>query len=139
MKKLNGGLIAVAIGVYVAISSSYSPAQDDLKASMERGKKVYETTCLACHQANGSGVPGMNPPLKQTPWVIGSKDTLINVILKGLNEEIEVNGEYYSNVMPPHAFLNDQQIADVATYVRNSFGNKASAVKPDDVKKLRNK
>jgi mono/diheme cytochrome c family protein len=137
MKKMNGGVIAVTISLCVALFSSYVPVQDDLKASMERGKKVYESSCLACHQANGSGVPGMNPPLKQTQWVIGSKDTLINIILNGMDEEIEVNGDFYDNVMPPHSFLNDQQIADVATYIRNSFGNKASAVKADEVKKLR--
>ena len=115
------------------------PPQDELKASMERGKKVYDATCLACHQSNGSGVPGMNPPLKQTKWVLGDKDSLINIVLKGMDEEIEVNGDFYDNVMPPLGHLKDQEIADVLTYVRNSFGNKASAIKEAEVKKLRAK
>ena len=127
-----------AIGVMALMTSSTSsPMQDALKASIERGKKVYENTCLACHQANGSGVPGMNPPLKKTKWVMGDKKTLINVILKGMDEEIEVNDETYSNTMPSFASLSDQEIADVLTYVRNSFGNKASQIKEADVKKLR--
>ena len=109
------------------------------KASMERGKKVYDTYCLACHQADGSGVPRLNPPLTKTKWVLGDKKTLINVLLKGMDEPIEVDGEEYNNVMASHAFLKDQEIADVLTYVRNSFGNKASAVTAAEVKVLRPK
>ena len=120
-------------------SANLTPVQDGLKESMERGKKVYENTCLACHQAKGSGVPGMNPPLKKTKWVLGDKKTLINIVLKGLDQEIEINGETYSNSMPAVVNLNDQEIADALTYVRNSFGNKASQVKEADVKKLREK
>jgi mono/diheme cytochrome c family protein len=120
-------------------SAKLSPVQDGMKESMERGKKVYDNTCLACHQANGSGVPGMNPPLKKTKWVLGDKKTLINIVLKGLDQEIEINGETYSNPMPAVVNLNDQEIADALTYVRNSFGNKASRVTEADVKKLREK
>lgn len=132
----------IVIGIYLIVISSclgQLQAQEDMKASMERGKKVYESTCLACHQANGTGVPGMNPPLKQTKWVLGDKTTLINIMLNGMDEEIEVNGDYFDNVMPPQSHLNDKQIADVLTYVRNSFGNKASAIKEEEVKKLRKK
>ena len=130
----------LATGVMaVMMSSTVYPDQDTLKASIERGKKVYESTCLACHQVNGSGVPGMNPPLKKTKWVLGDKKTLINIILKGLDQEIEVNDETYSNTMPSMANLSDQEIADVLTYVRNSFGNKASQITEAEVKKLREK
>jgi mono/diheme cytochrome c family protein len=106
---------------------------------MERGKKVYEATCLACHQANGGGVPNLNPPLKKTKWVLGDKTTLIKVVLNGMDEEVEINGKYYENTMPPQSTLKDEQIADVLTYIRNSFGNKADAVTPEDVKKARAK
>ena len=137
MKNRKVSVIALTAIVTVLMSSTSSPLQEDLKASIERGKKVYESTCLACHQVNGSGVPGMNPPLKKTKWVLGDKKTLINIILKGLDEEIEVNDETYSNVMPAFANLSDQEIADVLTYTRNSFGNKASQITEADVKKLR--
>lgn len=112
-------------------------AQSADKASIERGKTVYESTCLACHQADGSGVPNLNPPLIKTKWTLGEKNQLINVVLKGLDEEIEVDGETYHNVMPPLSYLSDQEIADVLTYVRNNFGNKASAIGEADVKALR--
>ena len=107
------------------------------KASIERGKTIYSTYCLACHQADGSGVPGLNPPLVKTKWVLGEKKQLITVILKGMDEPIEVNGEEYNNVMASHAFLKDQEVADVLNYVRNSFGNKAGAITPADVKAVR--
>ncbi|HET9278228.1 MAG TPA: c-type cytochrome, partial [Flavitalea sp.] len=96
------------------------------KASLERGKTIYTTYCLACHQADGSGVPGLNPPLIKTKWVLGDKKQLIIILLKGMDEPIEVDGEEYSNVMASHAFLKDQEVADVLNYVRNSFGNKAT-------------
>jgi len=75
----------------------------------------------------------MNPPLVQTDWVQGDKTRLIGVILNGLDEPIEINGETYQNVMPAHDFLTDQQIADVLTYVRSHFGNKASAITVEEV------
>lgn len=109
------------------------------KKVMEAGKKVYETYCLVCHQQDGTGVPRMNPPLVKTSFVLGNKKKLIDVVLKGMNEETEIEGNVYSNVMAPHDFLTDQDIADVLTYVRNSFGNKASMVTAAEVKAERAK
>lgn len=101
------------------------------------GQQIYEQYCLTCHQVDGSGVPNLNPPLKQTDWVQGDKTRLINVILKGLQEPIEINGETFDNVMPAHDFLSDKEIADVLTFVRSNFGNKADAVTAEDVRKVR--
>ena len=139
MRKRLVSVIVMTGIIAVLTSARISPSQDKLKASIERGKTVYENTCLACHQINGSGVPGMNPPLKKTKWVVGDKKTLINVILKGLDQEIVVDDETYTNVMPAFANLSDQEIADVLTYIRNSFGNKASQITEAEVKKLRGK
>ena len=107
------------------------------KAIMERGKKVYIQFCMACHQIDGGGVPGLNPPLEKTLHVLGSKTKLIRIILKGMNSHEEIDGETYSNTMAPHNHLTDQQIADVLTYVRNSFSNNAIAITPGDVKYVR--
>jgi mono/diheme cytochrome c family protein len=134
--KVTTVVFALAATAFISASAA---AQEELKASMERGKKVYEATCLACHQANGGGVPNLNPPLKKTKWVLGDKTTLIKVVLNGMDEEVEINGKYYENTMPPQSTLKDEQIADVLTYIRNSFGNKADAVTPEDVKKARAK
>jgi mono/diheme cytochrome c family protein len=132
-------LAPAAIGC-IWILSSYaisSLKQGGTKASIDRGKKVFETYCLPCHQADAKGVPGMNPPLVKTKWVLGDKKVLVNIILKGLDKEIDINGDTYNNVMPAQSSLTDQEIADVLTYVRNSFGNKASAVSMAEVKKQR--
>jgi mono/diheme cytochrome c family protein len=107
------------------------------RVTMERGKKVYTQYCIACHQLDGGGVPGLNPPLEKTSYVAGSKTKLIRVILKGMNSHEDIDGEDYSNIMPPLNYLKDQQISDVLTYIRNSFGNNAIAVTPGDVKYVR--
>lgn len=108
-----------------------------LQASIARGQAVYTKYCLTCHQADGGGVPNINPPLIQTTYVLGDKKRLTQIVLHGFSERVEIDGDLYSNNMPPHPFLTDQQIADVLTFVRNSFGNKASAVKPSEVKQAR--
>jgi mono/diheme cytochrome c family protein len=105
-------------------------------AALAQGKTVYTQNCLTCHMADGGGVDGMNPPLSKTTWVLGDKTRLVKVLLNGLQDQ-DIDGEPYSNVMPAQDNLTDQQIADVLTYVRNSFGNKASAVTPAEVKAVR--
>ncbi|MFZ9661016.1 MAG: c-type cytochrome [Chitinophagaceae bacterium] len=107
------------------------------KLSLSRGKIVYETYCLPCHQQDGAGVARLNPPLVKNDWVNGDKKRLINVILKGLDQPMEINGETYNNVMASHDYLTDLEVADVLTYVRNSFGNKASPITPVEVKAVR--
>lgn len=108
------------------------------KKNMENGKKVYDTYCLACHQQDGSGVPNMTPPLVKTTWVSGDKTRLVQIILKGMHG-VEVDGETYDNVMAAHDYLTDQEIADVTTYIRNSFGNKAGMITAAEVKAIRAK
>lgn len=92
---------------------------------------------MPCHQADGGGVPNMNPPLINTKYVTGDKKRLIGIVLKGLTGGVEVDGYDYNNPMAPHNYLKDQEIADVLTYVRNSFGNKATAVTAAEVKAVR--
>jgi len=102
------------------------------------GKKVYDSVCLACHMADGSGVPGMHPPLAETDWVTGDKERLIKLTLEGMSGKIEVKGEEYNSIMPPHSHLTNKQIADVLTYIRGSFGNNASEVTVEEVQEVRN-
>lgn len=96
------------------------------------GKAVYDKYCLVCHQADGSGVPGMYPPLTPNEW-IADKDKMIYVALNGQSGEIDVNGETYNNLMPPHDYLSDQELADVISYVRSNFGNDLEAVTKEEV------
>lgn len=128
--------IVFAVGLcFLTLSSIAQTKKPAAKSSP--GQQIYEQYCLSCHQADGSGVPNLNPPLKQSDWVTGDKTRLINVILKGLQEPIEINGETFDNVMPAHDFLSDKEISDVLTFIRSSFGNKAEAVSAEEVKKVR--
>ena len=123
--------------VMACILSSFN--QNPLTASILRGKKVYDKVCLSCHMIDGGGVPHLNPPLIKTNYVVGDKKKIIGIVLNGMTDRIPIDDEYYSNNMASHKDLTDQQIADVLTYVRNSFGNKASAVTVAEVKAVKNK
>jgi len=116
--------------------STLAWAQKATKESIQKGKAVFEQNCLVCHQVDGSGVPHLNPPLIKTSFVLGDKKKLIGIVLKGLSD-VEIDGESYSNPMPPMNFLTDEDIANVLTYVRNSFTNKGSAVTAAEVKAAR--
>src|SRR5258708_6273472 len=131
---LGGCLFVLATGLMSQTAKPASPG--GLAAQVTRGKQVYLTQCLACHQVDGLGVQGMTPPLAKTKQVLGDKAALIKIVLNGM-QGVDIGGDDYHGVMAPHPDLTDQQIADVLTYVRNSFGNKASAVTPTQVKTVR--
>lgn len=101
------------------------------------GKAVYTQYCLTCHQADGSGVPGMHPPLGPGSWVGQDPKDLIAIMMKGLSGKIEVDGEIYNNFMPSHAKLTNEEMANVLSYIRSNFGNKFDAVTPEMVQKIR--
>ena len=103
------------------------------------GQSIYIKYCLTCHQKDGSGVPNTFPPIQKSEWVNGDKTRVINIILKGLDGEIEVSGDIYSGVMPKQNTLTDLQIAELLTYIRKNFGNNASAVKASEVALQRGK
>ena len=112
--------------------------QPSIKTSIDAGKLVYTQYCLSCHMEDGGGVENMNPPLIKTNYINGDKSKLVAVVLKGISQQ-EINGETYTNIMASFNFLTDKQVADVLTYVRNSFGNKKPAVTAADVKNTRKK
>lgn len=118
---------------------SHRAVSNSLASSIKRGQLVYNQHCLSCHQVDGGGVPNMNPPLIKTSYILGDRIRLINVVLNGFSQNVDIDGESYSNNMPAHNFLKDQEIADVLTYVRNSFTNKAAPVSVTLVKLVRAK
>lgn len=125
-------ILATCCIAFLAVS-----AQQPAQTSKQRGAALYKQYCLTCHQADGSGVPKLNPPLIKTSWVTGEKPKLIKWVLQGSVEKVDIDGEYYTNNMPAQNYLTDQQISDVLTFVRSSFGNKASAITPAEVKTVR--
>lgn len=103
------------------------------------GKSVY-MTCMPCHQLTGAGLPPVFPPLTKSPYVNGSAERLIAMVLKGNVGPMTVDGKPYNNIMPPQeAALDDTKIAAVATYVRANFGNTAGPVTPEQVAAARAK
>lgn len=118
--------------------SATNTVQPAIKASMDRGKTIYLQRCMACHQVDGSGVPRLNPPLDGASTVKGNdKLKLVRIIIKGMTERVEIDGEYYDNNMSANPDLTDTQIADVLNYIRNSWSNKASLVTAAEVKAAR--
>jgi putative membrane-bound dehydrogenase-like protein len=103
----------------------------------ERGLAVYNRTCIACHGPEGKGVPGAFPPLDGSSWVTGDPTVPARIVLLGLQGPIEVSGQKFANIMPPHTDLKDAEIADVITYVRQSWSNDASPVSEEVVTQTR--
>jgi mono/diheme cytochrome c family protein len=100
------------------------------------GQRIYENLCLSCHQPGGEGLGDLYPPIAGSPWVSGDPGVLIRMLLHGVQGPMEVRGKVFDNVMPPSG-LSDAQIAEVLTYVRNSFGNSSGPVSPAQVEALR--
>ena len=91
--------------------------QADIEALVAAGEKVYGKVCAACHQANGQGLHGAFPPLKDSDYLQADLDRAINAVVKGLTGKITVNGVDYNGAMPPMAYLSDDDIAAALTFV----------------------
>ena len=104
-----------------------------------RGKVLFELNCALCHNTDGSGKPGQAPALAGSEWVVTKGvNRLIRIPQVGLVGPIKVKGEDWNlNMLAAGAPYTDEQMADVLSYIRNSWGNKASVVTPDHVKKVR--
>lgn len=119
---------------------STAPAAAPTAAQLELGKKHYMTICIACHQVNGMGLPGVFPPLTKSPYVNGPAERFAAIILKGNNPPFTLDGKtYVVPMIPQEAVLNDEQVAAVMTFVRSNFENTPSAVSADVVAAARKK
>lgn len=101
----------------------WATPQNELDKSIARGKTIYTENCITCHLANGEGVKETFPPLAKADFLLKYPEKAIHAIKFGLHGPIIVNGVNYSNAMPPSG-LEDNEVADVMNYIRNSFGNK---------------
>lgn len=113
-------------------------------ASHLRGKKLYgeRAACIGCHGLDGAGLPNLGPTLDSSDWVTGDQDRLVKILLHGLQGPITINGKKFT----PQAFMpglavnttiSDQDIADIATYIRSGWGNRASQIKREEINKIR--
>lgn len=118
------------------VPASEIPAKS-MAERMEFGKASYMQTCFACHQAEGQGIPNAFPPLAKSDYLNADVKRAIDIILHGKTGEITVNGEKYNSVMTAQT-LSDDEVANVLTYVYNSWGNSKKEVTPAMVKSVRN-
>jgi mono/diheme cytochrome c family protein len=129
-----------AVKTYKDKEADWVKKDKDLLSAYRKGRDQYVVTCGACHQADGKGLTNMAPALAQSDWVLGDIRRVIGVAVHGLMGPIKVNGKPVVGVppvMPPHGFMKDEQLADILTYVRNAWGNKAGEVSSDEISDYR--
>ncbi len=114
-----------------------APLNAEEKLQFAKGKELYGTVCIACHQPNGAGLPGLAPTLVNSEWVNGPANRAIRIILQGLTGPIEVAGTTWQMEMPAVTMFNDEQLAAILTYIRRDWDNDGSVVAPADVSKVR--
>ena len=110
--------------------------QTALAQKIADGKQVYMKTCFACHQAEGQGIPNAFPPLAKSDYLNADVDRAIKIVKHGLTGEITVNGKKYNSVMTAQNITN-VEIADVMTYIYNSWGNNKTNVTVNRVNKIK--
>jgi len=108
-----------------------------LQDQVQAGQALFAGTCSVCHQGNGAGLPGVFPPLAKSDYLAADKNRAIRMVLGGLSGKVTVNGSEYNSVMPPMNQLNDDEVANILTYVLNSWGNPGGRILTDEVKKER--
>ena len=108
-----------------------------LEQQIAAGKAHFNGTCSVCHQDSGLGIPGVFPPLAKSDFISKDPEQAIHIVLNGLAGKVTVNGKEYDSVMPPMSQLNNDEIANILTYVFNSWGNKDGRVSAEQVAKIR--
>ncbi len=125
-------LAAVSVAAKAATSGALT-VEEQVKA----GQALFAGTCSTCHQANGAGLPGVFPPLAKSDWLAANPKKAIDVVLGGLTGPVKVNGQDYNSVMPPMNQLNDDEVANILTYVLGSWGNAGGKVTKAEVAERR--
>lgn len=120
-----------------AMAKNPEIAKLNLGMQVEKGKRVYMQACSMCHQPEGQGIEGVFPPLAKSDFLMEDRIRAVRVVVHGKYGPITVNGKKYDSVMPPQAQLTDEQVADVVTFVRNSFGNSGQGVTKEEVIQIR--
>lgn len=116
-----------------------APTPDGVKSKTDRiqqGSHLFSSICAACHQSTGRGLPNVFPPLAGSDFLNANKSRAIDTVIRGRQGEVIVNGLKFNSSMPSFP-LTDEDIANVLTYVYNSFGNSGLEVTPDEVKAVR--
>jgi mono/diheme cytochrome c family protein len=125
--------IIIGLGILVAmIAACQSDDQLEFKHYYASGSVVFQTHCQNCHGRNGEGLQGLIPPLTDSIYLKTNKDLLACSIKNGLKGKINIVGKEFDGSMPANDFA-PIEIAEVLTYITNSFGNKLGTVTSQNV------
>lgn len=102
-----------------------------------KGQQLFLGVCTLCHMEQGEGQPGMVPSLHGAPIATGDIGAFARILLHGMEGPVVVKGVTYNGIMPPATFDSDEDLAAVMTFVRNSWGNAAGPVTPEQVAKVK--
>jgi len=128
-------LLSVGLLTICLMMISWKPGVSTItQAKGPKGKKTYDRICSGCHMPDAKGIPNFSPALSGSKLVLGPGNKLIRILLKGSAELKNVPGHSNKNEMPAQANLKDRRIANLLTYIRSNFGNKAPAITADEVK-----
>lgn len=123
-----------------AVTAATNAAQSGnltLDDQIKAGQALFNGTCSVCHQANGEGLPNVFPPLAKSDLIAADPKRPIRILLQGLTGKVTVNGKDYNSVMPPMSQLNDDEVANILTFVLNSWGNPGGRISAGEVSKAR--
>lgn len=124
---------ALFLSLSLSLISFQKKPAFDLKASIARGREIYNAQCMTCHMEAGDGIDGVYPPLAKSDYLMADKKRSITQVSKGISGPLKVNGKSYDAEMTGFD-LSDQDLSDVLNFIRNSWGNKGEAVRPEEVK-----
>lgn len=123
------------LGAFVILAASSNAQPSD--ATLAAGKALFLKSCAMCHKADGKGTPLMQPSLDGSPVVLGDPTVLIRVMLEGPEQALPPERTAFPSSMPGYPQLKDEEIAQVLTYLRNAYAQKASEITPEQVKSVR--
>jgi nitrite reductase (NO-forming) len=128
-----------AVGTKAVSTATAALAKGSLTLEQQSaaGAALYNGTCSVCHQDNGAGLANVFPPLAKSDYLLADKKRAIDVVMNGKSGPITVNGHQFNSVMPPMSQLNDDEIANILTYVLNSWGNQGGRVSVEEVAAIR--
>ena len=115
-----------SLKVVSQVAASTEKGTLSLDQQIKAGEALFTGTCSVCHQPNGQGVEGVFPPLAGSDLLATTPKRAVHIALNGLSGPLTVNGKTYNSVMPPMSQLNDDEIANILSYVTHSWGNKGS-------------
>ncbi|MEO8159776.1 MAG: copper-containing nitrite reductase [Arenimonas sp.] len=126
--RAEGNLKPISEATAAAASGTLTKEQQ-----VKAGESLFAGTCATCHQPDGKGLPGVFPPLAGSDYLAKEPKKGVGIVLHGLNGKVTVNGQEYDSIMPPMTQLNDDAVANILTYVHNSWGNDGKRVSAEEV------